>query len=138
MRTLHLYKLAKVTGASLALLLALTACKGPWSKEFKEEQGSPNISRPAITPIPTLNLNGNGGPKSVNVTLNDPDSNLSCHEAISTHSSNINVVPATYMAVSGTPPNCVVTITPAPGAVGTSDITLTVTDGKMFPPRRSR
>jgi hypothetical protein len=130
MRMTAFYRFAKAGSAALALALSLAGCKGPWSKEFKQEQKGPNISRPALNPIPPLNLSANGGPKTVNVTLTDPDSKLTCHEAISTHSSDITVVPATYMEVSGTAPNCQVKITPAPGVVGTSEITLTVTDGQ--------
>lgn len=130
MQFLNLYRWAGKGGVSLALLLALSSCKGPWVKEFAPEQKAPNNAGPLIGPIPTLNLSATGGPQSISITLTDSDSNLSCYQAISTHSSNILVVPATYMAVSGTAPNCLVTITPAPGIVGQSQITLTVTDGR--------
>lgn len=113
-----------------AMLFSLVACKGPWVKEFKQEKRAPNVDSPMFAPIPTLNLPASGGPKTINVTLTDADSYLPCNQAISTVSSDITVVPATYMAVSGVAPNCMVTITPAPGVVGTSTITLSVTDGK--------
>lgn len=116
--------------ATLLLLpcLGLAACKGPWSKEFKPDEKAPNRVGPVIPSIPAANVS-NSGKVVVPFTISDADGPLDCNQAVSTHSSNISVVPATYMDVTGTAPNCTITVTPAPGAVGTSTITLTVNDG---------
>ena len=116
-------------GAALLLpLLGLSACKGPWSKEFKPDEKAPNRAGPVIPAIPATNVS-NSGRVVVPFTISDADGPLNCNQAVSTHSSDITVVPATSMDVSGTAPNCIVTVTPAPGATGTSTITLTVNDG---------
>ncbi|MBY0555481.1 tandem-95 repeat protein, partial [bacterium] len=72
-------------------------------------------------------------PINVNMNVTDIDSGLSCSAlSLSTSSSNPAVVisPAD-ISFSGTAPNCVMTINPQPLVLGSTTITVTVTDGVL-------
>ncbi len=70
-------------------------------------------------------------PQTVNFTINDVDSVLTCSGNVSGSSSNTAIVATSGMAVSGNYPNCLVTLTPVSGASGAVTLTLTVSDGSL-------
>ncbi|MEI8027333.1 MAG: hypothetical protein WCI18_13375 [Pseudomonadota bacterium] len=66
----------------------------------------------------------------VPVTITDIDSALTCSN-ITALSSNTTVILSASITISGTAPNCLVSLSPAAGQIGTSSITLTVSDGAL-------
>ena len=82
---------------------------------------------PQITGIPAQNTTENVS-KTVNFTITDVDSNLSCTSGVVITSSNTTLVPNTNISVSGIAPNCTATITPAANQSGTATLTATVSD----------
>lgn len=69
--------------------------------------------------------------KIVNFTIADVDSTLSCATSVASSSTNTSLVGSGNISISGTAPNCAATITPISNASGSTDITLTVTDGAL-------
>jgi hypothetical protein len=67
-------------------------------------------------------------PKNIAFIIADADSTLTCNGNVSVVSSNIALIPNTNIAVTGTAPNCVASITPVANQSGSSTITVTVTD----------
>lgn len=66
--------------------------------------------------------------KNIPFTIADVDSTLTCNGNVSVVSSNTALIPNTNIAVTGTAPNCVASITPLANQSGSSTITVTVTD----------
>lgn len=82
---------------------------------------------PVVSSIATQNTNENVA-KSVNFTITDVDSNLSCSSSVAITSSNTTLVPNTNISITGIAPNCTATITPANSQSGTASLTVTVSD----------
>ena len=125
---------AKFGRAALRALLffavcLLPACKGPWVKEFTPDPLIDNRGRPVISVIDNFYLD-NQSSIFKPFTITDDDTALDCTNSVSARTSDTLLVPATYMPITGTAPNCRVQIIAAPGKRGNSTITLTVTDGK--------
>ncbi len=86
---------------------------------------------PVISAISDANTNEDVA-KAINVIVSDVDSPLTCSGTnLSMSSSNTALIPNANVVWSGTVPNCVATITPALYANGTSNITMTVSDGSL-------
>lgn len=64
---------------------------------------------------------------SASFTVSDTDSVVSCSN-VTTASSNTSVLPLANVVVSGSGGNCAVTVTPAANQIGSSNVTLTLTD----------
>lgn len=64
---------------------------------------------------------------SASFTVADTDSTVTCGNVTSS-SSNTTVLPAANVVVTGSAGNCTVTVTPAANQVGSSNVTLTLTD----------
>jgi uncharacterized protein len=88
-------------------------------------------SAPTITPIADL-ATAVGTPVQTSFVIADVDSALACSSAnLSATSSNTTLLPVASITFSGTPGACTVTLTPAAGQAGFSDVTITVTaDGQ--------
>jgi hypothetical protein len=82
---------------------------------------------PTVSTIVTQTTTENV-PKNIAFTIADSDSNLTCNGNVSVISSNTALIPNTNIAVTGTAPNCVASITPLANQSGSSIITVTVTD----------
>lgn len=66
--------------------------------------------------------------KTVNFTITDVDSNLTCNGSTVITSSNTALVPNTNISITGIAPNCMATITPVNGQSGTTTLTVAVSD----------
>jgi hypothetical protein len=66
---------------------------------------------------------------SVNFTITDIDSPLTCATSVTALSNNAGLVPAASIVFSGVAPNCTATFTPVADQNGTVDLTFTVSDG---------
>lgn len=91
-----------------------------------------NITPINDTPIISAILNQSTNEdiiKAVSFTISDVDSALTCSGSVSVGSTNLALVPVANVVITGAIPNCVATITPFLNESGSSDITLTVTDG---------
>ena len=82
---------------------------------------------PVVSTIATQNTT-EGVAKTVNFTITDVDSNLTCPGSVVITSSNTTLVPNTNISVTGIAPNCTATITPANTQSGTTTLTVTVSD----------
>lgn len=82
---------------------------------------------PVVSTIATQTTTENTA-KTVNFTITDVDSNLSCNGSTVITSSNTTLVPNTNISVTGIAPNCTATITPANGQSGTTTLTVAVSD----------
>jgi len=65
---------------------------------------------------------------SINFTITDIDSPVSCAASVSAMSNNAGLVPAASIVFSGVAPNCTATFTPVADQNGTVDLTFTVSD----------
>lgn len=68
-------------------------------------------------------------PASINFTISDADSTLSCTSSVTATSSNTALLPVSSIVFSGTAPNCSAVLTPVAQASGASNVQFTVTDG---------
>lgn len=69
---------------------------------------------------------------AVNFNVSDIDSTLNCASSVTATSSNTAIVNAPSAVVfSGTFPNCTATVTPALNAVGSANLTFTLSDGSL-------
>ena len=82
---------------------------------------------PVIAAIATQVTNESTA-KSVNFTITDVDSNLTCNGSTVITSSNTALVPNTNISITGIAPNCTATITPVSGQSGTTTLTVAVSD----------
>ena len=85
---------------------------------------------PTITPIANQTINEDTATSAIPFTITDADSTLACTSAnITVSSSNTAVIPVSGVAITGTAPNCFVTVTPlAEQNGGPVQITLLLTD----------
>lgn len=65
------------------------------------------------------------------VRLDDPDSTLSCLTAISVRSSNTRLLPEGNVRLSGTVPDCRLSLFSAPNMTGSTTVTVTAGDGSL-------
>lgn len=88
----------------------------------------------AVNDVPTIGSIGAQSVKSdssimVNYVINDVDNVLDCSTSVAVTSDTVGVLPNTDITKGGTAPNCTLSITPSLNAAGTSNITVTVSDG---------
>lgn len=84
---------------------------------------------PAISSISDQRTQVSTALPSISFTISDVDSTVTCAGSVTKSSSNTAVVANTGIVISGTAPNCSAAISPVSSAIGTSTITLTVSDG---------
>ena len=84
---------------------------------------------PVISPIPAQSTSPGMPTAALPFTISDVDSPPASFSIASRTSSNTTLVPDSGIAVSGTGANRTVTVTPAAGQSGFSDIRITVSDG---------
>lgn len=82
---------------------------------------------PVISTISDQTINEDGS-ATVNFTISDVDSVLSCTTSVSATTSNSAVVPVGAIVFSGTVPNCTAVITPLANQNGSVTLTFSVTD----------
>ncbi|MEY4065958.1 MAG: putative signal peptide protein, partial [Pseudomonadota bacterium] len=80
-------------------------------------------SFPVISDIPSQSTTEDT-PLSINVTLNDTDSTMTCSSSLRVSSSNPALQPLNGIAISGIAPNCTITFTPSANRYGTASITV--------------
>ncbi|MGZ6417442.1 MAG: Ig-like domain-containing protein, partial [Pseudobdellovibrio sp.] len=83
---------------------------------------------------PTISTISNQSVKSdssvvVNYTINDSDSTLDCSTSVTAVSSVTGTLPNADIVKGGTAPNCTLTISPSLNVAGSTNITVTVSDG---------
>ncbi|OFZ29060.1 MAG: hypothetical protein A2622_13290 [Bdellovibrionales bacterium RIFCSPHIGHO2_01_FULL_40_29] len=67
----------------------------------------------------------------INFTINDVDNALTCAASVSATSSDTTLLPVGNIVFTGTAPNCIATLSPAPNQNGVSNIVFTLTDGTL-------
>jgi hypothetical protein len=67
-------------------------------------------------------------PLTVNISINDNDSALTCASSLSVTSSNTTVLPLSRISISGSAPACSLVLNPAANRFGTSTISVSVSD----------
>lgn len=112
---------------TMLLFAGLTGCEYPWT-EINKDASPENKYAPTISSIADFNLAYNSS-TTRGFTISDVDSAVGCNSSVSVSASNYTILPATGMVLSGSAPNCVLSLTPATGQSGAVTITLTVTDG---------
>jgi len=86
---------------------------------------------PVMSDITDQSTNEDTALNNVAFTITDVDSALTCASSVSKASSNTALLPIANITISGTAPNCTVSINPAANQNGTSTVTLTVSDGAL-------
>lgn len=124
--------LAPVANASGTSTISLTVSDGSLSSSdtFTLTVNAVNDA-PTISSISDLRTQANISTSAITFTISDVDSSLSCASSISKSSSNTSVLLNTDITIAGTSPNCTVTMSPVTNALGSSTVTLTVTDGAL-------
>lgn len=74
----------------------------------------------------------NGVLENLAVTISDQDGDLECSKALAVKASNSLLLPDSAFAVEGSTNSCKLKITPAANRVGTSWVTVQVSDGEKF------
>ena len=92
---------------------------------------NPVNDAPTISDITNKSTSEDTTISGVPLTINDPDSTLNCATSISKTSSNSSVLSVTGITISGTAPNCFVSISPVLNASGVSTVSFTVSDGSL-------
>lgn len=82
---------------------------------------------PTISTITSKTTNEDTATSAIAFTIADSDAPIYCSNVTGV-SSNTTLIPNVNIAITGTAPNCVATITPAANLYGSATITLTVTD----------
>ena len=82
---------------------------------------------PTITTITAQTTNEDTATGAIAFTIGDTDSIVYCSNVVGA-SSNTALIPNANIVITGTEPNCLVTVTPVADASGTANITLTLTD----------
>jgi hypothetical protein len=104
---------------------SLSATAGPFTVTVNAVNDAPVISSIGTQ---NLALNQTG---TVNFTISDVDSSLSCTSSVSATSSNASVLPVSGITFSGTAPNCSATLVPVHNQGGAANVSFTVTDGAL-------
>lgn len=86
---------------------------------------------PTIADVSNQSIDEDAALTGLAITIGDPDGDLLCATALTATSSNTALVANVNLIVSGTFPNCQLTVTPLSNQNGTSTITLTVSDGSL-------
>ena len=89
---------------------------------------NPINDAPIISSIAVQNVKSDSS-LVVNYTISDIDSTLNCSSSVTVTSGTIAVLPTADITKGGTAPNCTLTIAPSLNVAGTSNISVTVTDG---------
>lgn len=117
----------------LVLLLILVSCMGGESTVGRNYTAG--IEESTFSPIPQISAissqttNEDTPLSGIAFTINDDDSTLTCIGSVSATSSDQSVIADNDIIISGTAPNCQLTVAPILNASGSVTITLTVTDG---------
>jgi predicted extracellular nuclease len=124
---------ASLAGATLELDASVVSDEGDVDAGDNAISFSlPVAAGPEISPIGPQATNEDQ-PRQVDFTITDPDSTLACSAAsLSATSSNTTLLPVASIVFGGTAPNCTATLTPAADLSGSSDVSITVTDGTFF------
>jgi VCBS repeat-containing protein len=86
---------------------------------------------PTISDVANQTTPQNTALTGVAVTISDADNTLLCSISLTASSSNETLLPTDNIIVSGTAPNCLLSITPATAQTGSTTVTLTVSDGTV-------
>ena len=129
---------------SALLTLSLVACNGgggggsgsnnegtTGSSSGGTTGGGASNTAPAISDTINQTTNEDIATSSIAFTISDSENTLTCASSVSKASSNTAVLALTGIVISGTAPNCSVTMTPVANASGNATVTLTVSDGSL-------
>lgn len=87
---------------------------------------------PLISDVISQSTNEDSALNDLAVTISDIDNTLVCATALSAVSSNTSLLPNANITVGGTAPGCNLSLNPASDQIGTSTVTLTVSDGVLI------
>lgn len=90
-----------------------------------------NNTAPILLPIANKYVVLNTTTIDVPLTLSDSETALVCGTALSAQSSDINILANDAIFIGGVYPECKLTLFPKAGSTGSSDITVTATDGSL-------
>ena len=92
---------------------------------------TPVNDAPLISAVANQTIAEDGATGAVAFTITDVDNTLVCSTFVSATTSNAGLLPVGNIVLSGTAPNCTVTMTPLANQFGVSNIVLTVNDGAI-------
>jgi hypothetical protein len=98
-------------------------------RAFRVTVDSVNLP-PIISAIPALTIQKNQSTVAIPLTIFDPETPAQ-DLVLSGSSSSTNLVPTSQIVFGGSGPNRTVTVTPARGKIGTTFITIRVSDGSL-------
>ncbi|MEI8025452.1 MAG: ELWxxDGT repeat protein [Pseudomonadota bacterium] len=89
---------------------------------------SPVNDLPVISSITDKNVTESSTLSAVSFSISDVDDVLNCQSSVSISSSNTSLLPVSGIVLTGTAPNCFVSLSPTFNTYGNSQVILTVTD----------
>ena len=124
--------LTPVANASGTSIITLTVSDGSSTKSdsFNFTVNAVNDA-PTISLIPTVSTAKNTTSDVINFYINDVDSKLTCTTSITKSSSNSALLIASGIVINGSSPSCIIALTPSPDVIGTSYVSLVVSDGSL-------
>jgi N-acetylneuraminic acid mutarotase len=114
---------------TVLFFLAFTSCNFNSGNDVTNGDSQSQSNGPIISAISDQRSQVNITPTTVSFTISDPNDSLSCATSVSKSSSNQGLIPDQNITVSGSVPNCLLTLSPLSNVLGVSTITLTLTDG---------
>jgi len=117
----------------IIVFLSVQSCNNPLGGDQVIDQGflgGPN-SAPLLSSLTDQIISENTSTNTLGLIISDNEDTLSCSSSISMISSNATLLDNTDIAFSGTAPSCSLVITPNSNQVGTSAISIIVSDGRV-------
>ena len=116
----------------LLLILFLAGCNSQEAKLSSLGNVTGPINQlPQISSFSPLAISRNTT-VSTNFTTSDAESPLTCTGSVFPQAINTSLLPSGSLTISGTAPNCILTLQPALNVTGTSNILLEVFDGENY------
>jgi N-acetylneuraminic acid mutarotase len=122
-----LMKLTPIPNTSGSSTVSLTLSDGSLSVNSSFQFTVNDL--PVISTISNQRTQVNTSTNNIPFSITDAETPLNCSSSITKSSSNTSIVEASGIAISGLAPNCNIVVTPVTNAIGTSTISLTLSDG---------
>jgi hypothetical protein len=130
--TMSLTSAANASGSSTITLTVTDATSAYLSQDVTfEVTVLPVNDAPTISDVSDQSTVVNISKTAIPFTIGDIDSNLNCASSVLTATSNPAILATSGIVISGTAPNCFMTLNPVPNAIGVVTASLTVSDGTL-------
>jgi hypothetical protein len=87
---------------------------------------------PTLSDFEDLTIDVDTSSDAIEFTIEDIETNVSCNSSVAVLSSNRTLLRRSGILVEGDAPDCTLTLTPAAGMFGTTNVTVSLTDGSQI------